>query len=333
MTERPYQVCLYVGDNPPQLDGVKVVDLTPATASTEAVLDRLKDSDLTPADLRSRAYLFPDGHRDLSLVVYAALIGFAGRRIDLATPQGFAVDATALDAAARRLPDAGRPAEPIDHLQLGPVTHPDLPSIDKSAMLRPSDVTAIRYARRLRFVPVDDVVEALSQLVVVAAIRSRRDGADRLPFLCVGDEPAVLEDRDTVVGVCLDTIRRAAVDLRRSLRSDDRDAVVEPIALTPRQLALVAAADRPIEETMVRLGAALNEATGMWHCPRPERHTHGDKNASMKSVKGRVQCLRCDPERVDSLRLTMDTLGVSADEAAEWLADVTNHRPQHNYAA
>jgi hypothetical protein len=38
-------------------------------------------------------------------------------------------------------------------------------------------------------------------------------------------------------------------------------------------------------------------------------------------MKGQVRCYRCDGERVDSLRLTMDVLGLSPDEAAAWLVE------------
>lgn len=319
--QRPYQVCLYVGENPPVLEDVKVVDLTPEEPTVEAVLARLRDSGLTPADLRARVYVVADGDRDKALAVYAALLGFAGRRLDVADGEEV-IAAAELDAAARALPDAGRPAEMPDHIQVGAVVHPDLPSIGASASLSPEDVSSIRYARRVRFVPMDapkPALGALTQLVVVAGIRARRDN-DRLPFLVEGAEPAPTpEDPMDPVGLCLDTLRREAVELRRSLRFDDRGAVADKLELSERQRTLLAASSLPIEETMNRLGATVDESTGLWHCPRPDRHTNGDANASMKVVKGKVQCFRCDPERVDSLRLTMDAKGYSADEAALWL--------------
>jgi hypothetical protein len=39
----------------------------------------------------------------------------------------------------------------------------------------------------------------------------------------------------------------------------------------------------------------------------------------MRVQKGVVRCYVCDPERVDSLRLVMNTLDATADEAATWL--------------
>jgi hypothetical protein len=326
---RPYQVCLYVGSQPPALDDVKVVDLTPASLDADAVLAPIKASGLTPADLRARVFFLADGDRDKALAVYAALLGFAGRRLDLSTGGGFVVAAD-FEASARRLPDAGRPSDPIDHLQLGAVTHPVIRSIAVADALTPDDVSAVRFARRLRFVPADNPIAALAQLIAVAAIRSRRDGTDRLPYLCAGDEP-LAEDPAAIVGTCLDTLRRAGVELRRSLRSDDRGALVDRLDASPRQLRLLAGADLPIEATLVRLGAKDDPETGLWHCPRPGRHTNGDAHASMKVIKGKTQCFRCDSERVDSLRLTMDSLTLSADEAAAWLADDTKTVAPHTY--
>lgn len=318
---KPYQVCLYVGENPPTLEGVKVVDLTPAAAEQEPVLEQLRSSGLTPADLRARVYFLADGDRDKALAVYSALLGFAGRRLDISGGDEI-ISATDLDNAARSLPDAGRPEEVPDQVQIGAVAHPELPSVVASAALKRPEVSLLRYARRVRFVPLDGekpALAALSQLIVVAGIRARREN-DRLPYLCNGDEPAPTEETaNDVIGLCLDTLRRAAVELRRSLRFDDRGAVADALEPSDRQRTLLAAAALPIEETMARLGARQDPETELWHCPRPDRHTNGDANASMKIVKGKVQCFRCDPERVDSLRLVMDTKALSADEAADWL--------------
>lgn len=323
---RPYQVCLYVGTAKPVIEDVVVVDLTPATREPGLVLECLVASGLTPADLRSRVLFATDTGADpevsaKAVMVYAALLGFAGRRIDVSVGDDLIASAD-LDAMARALPDAGRPDMIPDAVQVGAVLHPELPSVGIRGILDPEEVTLVRYARRVRFVASDSPLIALTQLLVVAGIR-QRNGVDRLPFLCVGDEPAIsAPDGDMPaepVGICLDTLRREAVDVRRSLRPDNRTSLADKVDLTYRQRQLLSAAAQPVEVTLVRLGASASADGELWHCPRPERHNNGDANPSMKVVRGKTRCFRCDPERVDSLRLAMDARSWTADEAAVWL--------------
>lgn len=321
---RPYQVLLYVGTNAPVVEGVTVVDLTPASSTADAVLERLKDSGLTPADLRSRVLFATDVDVDgesatRTVMVYSALLGFAGRRIDIAVGDDL-ISTSELDDMARALPDSGRPDPIPEHVQVGAVDHGELPSVGIRGALGPDEVSLVRFARRVRFVPAPSPLVALTQLLVVAGVR-QRNRADRLPFLCDGTEPAEIPaDAETdTVGICLDTLRRAAVDLRRTLRPDNRSELADRAELSARQRQLLAAAAQPIEITMLRLGANVADDGEQWHCTRPERHNNGDANPSMKVVRGKVRCFRCDAERVDSLRLAMDTRDWSADEAATFL--------------
>ena len=316
-----YQVCLYVGEAPPVSDGLKAVDLTPARVDADAVLEALVASKLTPADLRARVVVKVGGDARGAVAVYAALLGFAGRRLDVTDGQRV-VNAADLEEGARQLKDAGRPETLPAQIQVGPVTHPQLLSIDTRSALSPVSVSAIRFARRVRFVPAagpSPALDAVAQLVVLAAVRVRGSN-DRLPYLVEGTEPAPPEEDPTAVsGLCLDTLRRAGVELRHTLRADDAGEVAEKAAISARQRELMAASAVPVETALTLLGATQDANTGLWHCPRPDRHTHGDANASMRVVRGKVQCFRCDDERVDALRLAMDVLGAVPDEAAEWL--------------
>ena len=341
---RPYQVILYVGPTAPTVDGVRVVDLTPAESAPQAVLDVLRAVALTPADLRSRVLFLADGDasfRDRALMVYAALTGFAKRRVDAAFDlENAPLQLPEFDSTLRRSPDLGRPEEPLAQVQVGGPARDDVPHISIDGGFTPELVTAVRYARRVRFVPAGELPLALPQLVAVAALRARGE-VDKLPFLADGTEPAELDDSG-VVGVCLNTLRREAEDLRRSLRTGNRDAVVERLPLTERQERLVAAAAVPVEETLRRLGAksrlvdaparrdgdqdsaAETEQVELWHCPRPENHTNGDATPSarvspMREDELGFRCFRCLPEKVDSLRLVMWARDLSADEAADWL--------------
>lgn len=342
---RPYQVCLYVGPSTPTVEGVRVVDLTPAEPTPASVLDKLRASDLTPADLRSRALFVADGdseYRTATLLAYSALIGFAKRRIDVS----FAVDGDSLsmadfDAQLRKIKDAGRPEQVLATAQLGGPARQDLAYVDATAAFTGEVVSIIRYARRLRLVPLHSTAQALQQLVAVAALRARGT-VDKLPFLCDGTEPGPSVDTpNEVVGLCLDTVRRNAEELRRSLRSDNREAIADRVEQTTQQRRLTEADAVPVEAVLQRLGARSKivevaakpgtpEAEAgaptqieVWHCPRPNRHTNGDANPSSRVTvqhdSALFQCFRCDPERVGSLRLVMDTRGLTAPEAADWI--------------
>lgn len=321
MSEAPYQVYLFVGANAPTPpSGVTIVDITPAEVTAEAALASLEASGLTAADLRTRVLLVVDPtYREASVLMYAALCGFAGRRVDF-TDLTEVVDARSLHLQATGAPDTGKPEELPELVQVG-LGHPDTTIVSFPAVdaLTASDVTVLRYARHARLAVADRTAkDALTLLVVASGVRMRGE-SDRMPVLVHGDEPVVA---DEVPGVDLEALRRAAGEARRTHRIDDRGATVDARPLTERQERLVAAAAVPVEDVLVRLGSFQNEETGFWRCPRPDRHRNGDANPSTRVSDGRVRCFRCDPEPADSLRLVIDCKRLSPDEAAAWLLGV-----------
>jgi len=316
-----YQVCIHVGPRPEGIpDEAKFIELRIESATPEAVLAALAAAELSPGDFRTEAVCSIDADRDTAVLTYAALIGYAQRRLDLISG-GRIVDADRIDSVARSIPDAGKPDTIPVQVQVGVVENIEVPSILFSSQLSAADASSIRYARRARFAPADEVSAAITQLLVVCGLRARGN-VDRFPYLVSGLEPAAPADSPLQVpGVCLDTLRAEALDLRRKHRIGDRRCLVEAEQQDPRRLALELGAAVPIEVAMRLLGARQNPDTGLWHCPRPDRHNNGDANASMRTMKGQVRCYRCDGERVDSLRLAMDVLGLSPDEAAAWLVE------------
>ena len=92
-----------------------------------------------------------------------------------------------------------------------------------------------------------------------------------------------------------------------------------PIDLTSRQRVLLQAADTNVEETLTKLKSHRNQDTGLWRCSRPQNHRNGDANPSSHVEDNRVRCYKCDLEPLDSLRLVMETLNISPDDAAVWL--------------
>lgn len=314
-----YQVCIHVGPRP---DGVspsaRFVELDLAHATPDTVLTALGASGLLPSDFRAEVVCSFECDRDTAILVYAALCGFAQRRIDVISA-GRIVAADKIDKLARSVADSGKPESVPAQVQVGVVPHESLPSVLFSAQLSPTDASTIRYARRVRFAPAAEITAAITQLLVLTGIRARGT-TDRFPYLVNGDEAAPSQDAPlAVAGVCLDTLRADALGLRRQHRSGDRRAMVDRPPTSTRRDDLTRAAEVPIEDALRLLGGRQNPDTGLWHCPRPTRHNNGDANASMRAVKGLVRCYRCDGERVDSLRLAMDVLGLGPDEAAAWL--------------
>ena len=339
-----YQMILTVGVQAETFDGTfgeaKTVDMSPAEPTPQAVLDRIAEAGLHPGDLRTRTLVVVGDDPITATLVYAALAGFAGRRLaftqhsldnsddsdDTGSAGIDAVDATQIDRQARETVDSGKPEHNVAQILIG-ATHETLRTAtladaDEPGVFAGSDDDAvlIRHARRVRFVPAGSSSDTISQLLVIAGLRARED-IDRFPTLCDGSEPFDPARPTEEAGMCLDALRRQALALRREQKTGIRDSIAPFEPPTSRNLRLDEVAGMSITDTMSRLGAVQNETTGLWHCPRPERHSNGDQNPSMKAVDETVRCFRCDMEKIDSLRLIMDCLGCTADEAADWLLD------------
>jgi hypothetical protein len=306
-SKRGYEVVLYMGKNKPKLDGIAaIIELNPLSAAQEDILDAITKSDLSPADLRARTLLLVDefADRTIASALYAALVGFAGRRLDFSTGAE-PVSAALLHAAGTSAEDQGKPDELLEHVLVGRSAG----SLDPTQALSVEDVTRIRFARRVTLEPVGTGVStSLTQLIVTAAIRVR-NGADYFPTY--SDSDGTLVD--------LDALRRAGSEHRRSIRTDFRDAIAPNQPTSERQNRLIAASLLSMEDTLHLLGSTQSPESGFWRCTRPDRHRNGDANPSMRIVDGKIRCFRCDTEPVDPLRLVVDTLNLSPDAAADML--------------
>lgn len=318
-----YSLAIRTTGSPPAPPGIKAVDLVPGPGNVvAATLDALRSSGLAPADFRSRViFLAPPGSG--CLVPYAALCGFAGRRID-AYADGAVLPFSRLGRDGGEFPDAGRPPGHLVWAQAGGPTAVGIPTarIEPGAqgLVTPEAVTLIRYAARLRLVPPDSARDALAMFMLVAAVRWRGD--DRFPYLSTGTEPPPETKEAPGQGIDLESLRRAAAQYRQELRAAQRNAEIVPprdVPAADRRLAEANSVD--IRAVLGRLGSTLGEKD-RWHCPRPRRHSNGDENPSMKVYgENRTRCQRCDPEKVGPLRLVIDVLGVTADEAASFILD------------
>lgn len=310
-----YNLCVYCGPHAPALEGVRVLDVTPASYAPADVEAALRASALAPSDFRARAVFVSDAPRDLVLATYAALCGLAARRLD-AVVHGAAVAAAGPSPADAALE---RPATTPDTIVTGLAGRANLPFVALSSTT-PGALAALRHAPRVLLTPDPEPAAALRQLLLVAALR-RRGEHERLPMLVVDDDPTRPIDPEALVD--LEELRRVGAAVRRAL-SEEFGPLVEAAEASERVARLRAAAATPMDVVLTRLGAAPSDTApepgSLWHCPRPERHSHGDARPSLHvTPAGQTRCFRCDPEPVDALTLVADALGLTADEAADWI--------------
>jgi hypothetical protein len=316
-----YQLLICIDCPVPEEFGGETISLT-TRETTEDTLEVLKAANITPADLRARTLVVFSSAPHAALLMYAALCGFAGRRLDFLSvaDSDEIVPATRIGQFAAGLGDAGKPNEPAEFAQVGanPPSELGLTHVPSGVELDPAQIAVIRHTKKLRFAPGDSSTRStLLQFATVCGLRLRGT-AERYPILVDADAP--LTDGDgNAFGVDLDQLRRDASGLRRAVRSDDRSAIVEFVAPTERLLRLAEAAAAPLDGVLVRLGSHRNENTGLWRCPRPERHKNGDANPSTKVDENGLICYRCDLEPIDSLRVVIDTLNIAPDQAADWI--------------
>lgn len=320
-----YQIVLHLGPAP-QISALRIVDVTPAMPETgqgvaDAVVQALARAGLGPEDFRARILLAVDGTDPMTAVLaYAAAVGLTGRFVD-ALVEGRVVPLARLAEQRSALADAGRPGETVEALEADDTEDGPLADL-VSAGPDPRTVSMFRYAWHVRLTVSGGPAVALVHFVTVASVR-RRGTAERFPQLAPNTRAAAGPDveHDPDLDVDAEALRRAGAALRRAHRLDNRREIVAPTEPTARMLRLRAAAVVPVAGVMLRLGSVLDEAGERWRCPRPQRHTNGDSNPSMvQRDDNMVRCGRCDIEPVDPLRLVMDALGMSVDEAAAWIS-------------
>lgn len=321
MSSQDYRVCLFVGDRP-TIEAATFVELNPKDSSIESIVDVLAKSGVTAADLRARTIVSFSVEPFVATQIYALLVGFAGRRLDVFA-DGVTLHASEIHNSLTMIAeDTVRPEEGEEFLQVATTPHPEATNVDSGSELAGPTLVDVRYARRVRLATEGMTRAAMIELLLkVAAVRAR-NGADRLPLVCISPaEPLFDGDGDDRVarGVDLEQLRRSGNELRRTLRLDDRSTIVESGPDDSRLASLRQAAAVPIEAALQLLGSQQNPDTGYWRCPRPSRHRNGDANPSLKVQNGTVRCFRCDAEPVDALRLVSDSLNIAPDDAARIL--------------
>lgn len=321
-----YALAIRIEGSPPVPEGVKAVDLILGGGDViSSTIGALRSSELTAADFRSQAiFLAPTGRH--GLVAYAALCGFAGRRID-AYADGVILEFSRLDHDGGLFPDAGRPDESLAWAQVGEPFADGVRCVSlgpgQPGLVSPEAATVIRYAARLRMVPPDSTRDSLAMFALVAALRRRSD--DRFPFLSTGEEPVPVAEDDADQGIDLEQIRREAIRYRRELRLEQgRGAeAMAPPSGSPHDERILEADTVDIRTLLHRLGSSSDGPDqSTWRCPRPHRHGNGGEEASMNVyADNRARCPQCDAEKLGPIRLALDVLDITPDEAACFILD------------
>lgn len=307
MSKQAYQVILYAGDCVPTLEGVSVVDITPTSNSLESIVNAIKSAELTAADLRAKTLLvLGDLEVELALKLYSLVLGFAGRRINISV-DGVIIDAASMNHLGVISKDLGKPEEPIE------IFHLKQENFNSKIEHTVEEVTDLRYARKCILTNNLSLKDSLEIFIKATGYRVRNNG-DHLPSLTVSDKFEGIEE-DMLID--LNEYRKVGNELRRLVKTDDRGAIVESAESSERDKLLESASRLPIEIALMFLGSYADESGELWRCPRPERHRNGDLNPSMKINEEKVRCYRCDLEAIDAVRLIMDSLEITPDEASK----------------
>lgn len=305
-----YQLYLYVSDEPmPSVSDASLVNLTPLTLGTDAVLAAITTAGLTAADLRTRTlFIAGTGSVERALSVYAAVCGFAGRHLDVSDLE--------------QVTDTRSVYEPF----LLPADVPRPESTHESMLFSADDVVngldplvlpLVHFAKKVVLGASTSVSTTLEALMMLSALR-RRGPVEKFPLLLPSG--VTLPEGDLDEGLLdLDALRRSGAQLRRDRRIDDRATVVERLEPSVRSARLVEASLLPLEDVLTRLGSIRDDSSGFYRCPRPDRHRNGDATPSARLAEHGFRCFRCDAEQVDALRLVMDVKSMGPDAAAEWL--------------
>jgi hypothetical protein len=310
-TTKPYALAIYVGALP-EVSCARKVDLTPRQPVSDPqespIVATLRDSGLSPADLRSRAVLCLPSSLDVGAIleIYATVCGFANRRLDVLLDKDTLIEVSAAEGSLPKVDLSIKPDSTPELVVFGSTVEG---VVSVAGNITASDAVILHHARRVRFVPFNSHALAVSQFIALCALRQRGD-QERYPILALSDD----KELD------LDEVRKQTAEMRRSHRTDDRSSIAPRSVLSSYQDRLTQASLVPQSAVMLALGSTT-PGGGVWHCPRPSRHTHGDAVPSMRVEDARARCFRCDAEWVDPVRLTADVKGVSFDEAAKWVIE------------
>lgn len=328
--QSPYQLIFFHGVEAPAQapPGARVIPILTSSADPDAVTAALSAANLSAADTKTTAIFVSRGDILSAVVAYATLTGFVGRFLDISAGQRVE-QISALVAATRRTARASdsrrETALRLDHLFVSPAPDSTHPTIvfnpeDPLSAFDSDAATALRFARRVAFVPPAETHAALRLLAALAGMRSTTRISDRFPDLALPSALPLTDASSELVSdmevVELEKARRAGQVLRNQLSLPSADQLVDPKPLSSQRKTLIDARTAPMEPVLAMLGSELSADGAFYRCPRPQNHANGDANPSMRINENKVRCFVCDPEWVDPLSLVLSARGLAPIEAA-----------------
>lgn len=320
-----YDLAIRTTHAPPTPHGMAVNEveiprvLGEETDPKSATIDALRASGLTPGDAAAKIiFVAPPGA--MALPTYTAVAGFAHRWVD-AYADGSVLELADSEPNTEGLGDLVRPDEFLLWAQVGGpqvdgvLTVPFAP--DPDGDLEESTVQAVHYAARLRMVAPDSASAALRMLIRVVALRAKGNQLSRLPVLSSGIEPLPVGKSTQGQGVDLEVIRRAAEQYRREVVKASEITEVVPVPQVSPLNQRIAEANATDPVALLRRLGATSDDGRRWTCPR-DRGDHADMVLNVRAGN-LISCKRCYPGKVGLVRLTMDTLLLTPDEAAEFI--------------
>lgn len=320
MTNTNYMLYIHIGGSPPTESHSQTVMHLRADKDYMAVLEQ---SNITAPDLKTKTLIIVQENSIEALLVYVALCGVAARALDCATQTSLHRPPAPLE-----INSPASPVRPINDLAVLIGSRSAI-SMSFDDMTGVEQIAQIGAAKKVVLLvgPDDNYsTDTAKYDIIIGAIHTVSSMRIRecYPSIATVDVTSMSQlqsilDGDMSLLIDLEEVRKAGAALRRAKRVDDRSEIANPVDLSVRQRYLMQAASISIEETLIRLNSHVNAETGFWRCSRPSRHRNGDANPSSHVEDNKVRCYRCDKEPLDSLRLVMDTLSVTPDEAAYWL--------------
>ena len=318
MTNTNYMLHIHIGGTPPVESHSQTVMHIPADKDYMAALEQ---SNITAPDLKTKTLVIVQENSIEALQMYVALCGVAARLLDCATQKSLHHPSAAPSVPIASVQSLGDTTVLVGDKSEISISFDDILGAEQIAQIIAAKKVVLLVGSNTDYTADTEKYDKIvGAMLTIASARIR----ECYPSVATVDatnsslvQSILSGDMSNVVD--LEEVRKAGAALRRAKRVDDRSEVASPIDLSARQRYLMQAASVSVEETLMRLDSHVNAETGFWRCSRPNRHRNGDANPSSHVEDNKVRCYRCDKEPLDSLRLVMDTLSITPDEAATWL--------------
>ena len=270
-------------------------------------------SEIKPIDLKSKVIISFDQRIDkkILLSLYSFLVGMSGRRLDFGYDSNV-VNVDLFYKMSLKVVDSGKNEDIPERVTVGTKTNSSDLIIDYKSEITPEIAAQIRYSKELLIrESKDNSNNDLLNFIIISSIRVKNK-AENMPFFIESDGNEV----------DLDSFRKRGSEMKKTIKSDDRSEIVDKLPLTKRQESIIESDSANMEKVLLYLNSTHNEETGFWRCTRPENHKNGDANPSMVLAENRSRCFRCDTEDIGPVRILVDTLKISPDDAVELIKGI-----------